>query len=70
LELLWCLRAGFGGGGGWDFLGGGYLGMGIGGRGVAEEEEEEVGLLLGGGKEEKRLALPEREEDNATITIG
>jgi hypothetical protein len=34
------------------------------------EEEEEVGLLLGGGKEEKRLALPEREEDNATITIG
>jgi hypothetical protein len=69
LELLWCLRAGFGGGGGWDFLGGGYLGMGIGGRGVAEEEEE-VGLLLGGGKEEKRLALPEREEDNATITIG
>jgi hypothetical protein len=28
-------------------------------------------LLLGGGKEEKRLALPEREEDNAaTITIG
>jgi hypothetical protein len=30
-----------------------------------------VALLLGGGKEEKRLALPEREEDNAaTITIG
>jgi hypothetical protein len=44
--------------------------MGIGGRGVADEEEEEVGLLLGGGKEEKRLALPGREEDNATITIG
>jgi hypothetical protein len=43
--------------------------MGIGGRGVADEEEE-VGLLLGGGKEEKRLALPGREEDNATITIG
>ena len=57
---------GFGGGGGCDLRGGGYFGMGIGGRGVADEEEEE-GLL--GGREEKRFPLPGRGEDNATSTM-
>lgn len=66
MELLWYLRAGFDGGDGvLDFRGGGYLGMGIGGRGEADEE----GVGSWGGKEEKRLVLPGREEDNATITI-
>lgn len=55
------MRPGFddGGGGGWDFRGGGYLGMGMGGRGAGDEE----GVGSWGGKEEKT------EEDNATITI-
>lgn len=67
LELWWCLRPGFGGGGGgfWDFFGG-YLGIGIGGGGVAEEV---VGMCSVEGKEEKRFLPPGREEDSETITM-
>lgn len=60
---------GFGFGGGfWDFRGGGYLGIGMGGEGVGVRAE--TGSWGGGveGKEEKRF-LPGSEDDNATITI-
>lgn len=50
--------------------GGGYLGTGIGGGGVAET----AGVRSAGGgvdgKEEKRFLPTGREEDNATTTIG
>lgn len=46
--------------------GGGYLGIGIGGCGVAETVVGGGGV---GGMEEKRFLPAGREEDNATITI-
>lgn len=73
MELRWSFRAGFdagfegSGGGFWDLRdlrGGGYLGIGIGGEGVAVLT---VGSEGGGveGKEEKRL----RPGSDATITM-